>query len=277
MMVSAAHAQSTMNGISFNKYKNFDKKWKLVTVRYRKDNEEIRFIYGNEKAIKVLNSGKTNYPDGAIFGKVAYKSEEDSLFPSSVIPKSQRRYQLMIMDKKKYSSTHGWGYALFDGNGVIFPEDVKTQTEACNSCHELAIERGYVFADFITPKRAKVDNAKHLMENNFKEISKNDLPENVLKHVPPEVGKAMIYSGPLTVKVFQGVLDELKPLLIKVVLDKKIPALFLSDDKTKFTLVLPENLDAKCNDGGKEGMFLHAIWSTTENEVGQLHFCSSAK
>ena len=62
-----------MNGISLKDYRGFDKKWKLVTVRYRKDTGEMRFVYANPLAEKTLMSGKTDYPDGAVFAKVEFQ------------------------------------------------------------------------------------------------------------------------------------------------------------------------------------------------------------
>ncbi|MGZ3806061.1 MAG: hypothetical protein ACXVB4_17735, partial [Pseudobdellovibrionaceae bacterium] len=37
-----------MNGIVFKNYIGFEKKYKLVTVRYRTDSGEQRFVYAND-------------------------------------------------------------------------------------------------------------------------------------------------------------------------------------------------------------------------------------
>ena len=77
-----------MNGISFNEYKDFPKKWQLVTIRFRKDTGEMRLTYANESAMKTLQSGSINYPDGAVFAKTGVHTGMDDQFincPTSVV------------------------------------------------------------------------------------------------------------------------------------------------------------------------------------------------
>ena len=99
----------TMSGYTFNDYRDFQKNWKLVTVRYRKDTDEMRFTYANDLAYSTLMSGKTDYPDGAVFAKIGFKTEPDPAFSSSAVPSGIRRYQFMVRDSKKHTSTNGWG------------------------------------------------------------------------------------------------------------------------------------------------------------------------
>lgn len=93
--------KGTMNGYSFKEYKDFPQKWKLVTVRFRKDIDEMRFVYANELAFKALQSGTGKYPDGAIFGKLGVRSKDDPEFASSMVPSGVHRYQLMVKNSKK--------------------------------------------------------------------------------------------------------------------------------------------------------------------------------
>jgi len=120
-----------MNGIRFKEYQSFAKQWQLITVRYRTDTGEQRFTYANKAAAKVLMSGKTEYPDGAVFAKVGFATEDDPLFPSSKIPHGEKRFQFMVRDKVKYASTGGWGYALFDREGRTFAEEPSGKAMAC--------------------------------------------------------------------------------------------------------------------------------------------------
>ncbi len=103
-----------MNGFLFSDFGQFEKNWKLVTVRYRQDTGELRFTYANPKAWKAMSSGKAEYPDGSIFAKTGYMTDDDPSFTSSKIPSGSRRYQFMVKNKKKYKDQDGWGYALFD-------------------------------------------------------------------------------------------------------------------------------------------------------------------
>src|SRR6185436_10943563 len=56
-----------MNGYKLSDFPDFEKKWKLVTVRFRKDTGEMRFTYANDLAFENLQKGVIDYPDGAIF------------------------------------------------------------------------------------------------------------------------------------------------------------------------------------------------------------------
>src|SRR4051812_4515226 len=46
-----------MNGHSLREFVGFEKNWKLVTVRFRKDTGELRFTYANDLAWKNLKAG----------------------------------------------------------------------------------------------------------------------------------------------------------------------------------------------------------------------------
>lgn len=93
-------------------------------------------------AEKVLKSGKTDYPDGAVFAKTEIHTSSDPQFESSVVPRGIRRYQLMVKNKKTYKTTGGRGYANFDASSKTFPEDVNTTTNACYACHTIVEHKG---------------------------------------------------------------------------------------------------------------------------------------
>ncbi len=121
---------SEMNGLKFQNFKDFPQKWKLISVRYRQDSNEMRFTYANDIAVNAMKSLKPNYPDGAAFGKIGFIAESDPSFPSSLAPTGTRRFQIMYKNKKTYKNSDGWGYALFDSNGQLFNEDLKAKTNA---------------------------------------------------------------------------------------------------------------------------------------------------
>ncbi|MGZ3743153.1 MAG: cytochrome P460 family protein, partial [Pseudobdellovibrionaceae bacterium] len=135
-----------MNGIVFKNYIGFEKKYKLVTVRYRTDSGEQRFVYANDIAFKALQKGSTNYPDGAVFAKIGVATKDDPAFLSSKVPGGPQRIQLMVRNKKKYKETGGWGYALFSPRGHTFSNDLQVETKACYACHQLVPDRGQVFS-----------------------------------------------------------------------------------------------------------------------------------
>lgn len=249
--------QESMNGYSLKDYADFDKKWKLVTVRYRLDSGEQRFIYANDIAWKAFESNATQFPEGSVFAKVAFKTEEDNLFPSSIMPSSSRRFQLMVKDSKKHQSTDGWGYALYDSNGLTFPENPQIQEVACHACHKLAAPRDFVFALPIATNpfekinlgsKQKADEKSY----HFVQIEKSELPPRLAGKIPKIYKLIESLQGPLQKFLFQGTLDEVRPLLIKRVSESGNPALLMNDDKSRYVLIYPDK-KASCSNEKTHG------------------------
>jgi len=232
-----------MNGIKFSEYKNFLKDWKLVTSRFRKDTGEMRLTYANKIALKTLEAGGTQYEDGAAIAKTGIATGEDPQFTSSMVPKYVRRYQLMVFNKKKYSSTDGWGYGLYDHNGKTFKEDPIETQNACHACHQMVPERGFVFSQpfqfasqmqFLNPRKAEGSKIT------FRSVKASDLSKELRDHVAAGVKEVlMLENKRLAEHVFQGTLDELKPILEQEVKRAQKPAAFISKDQKKFILIAP--------------------------------------
>lgn len=241
------------NGITFDKYQNFSKEYALLAIRFRKDTEEMRLIYANDLALKTMQAGSTQYPDGAIFAKAAFRTSPDPQFASSLAPREVRRYQLMIRDQKKYAYTGGWGYALFDSLGKKFPEDPKKTEAACYACHLIVENRGDVFSEPFHFLQASTASGKKFVEKKtspFKYVwlQKKELPIQISKHLPKKTKRIRsLQNQELRKNIFQGTLDEVKPMLEEEARKKKAPALFMSIDKKKFTLILWEKSDECTN------------------------------
>jgi hypothetical protein len=136
----------TMNGINPAAYDEFWFKWRLVTVRFRKDNGEQRFIYANDIAFKAMQDGTDSFPDGAVFGKVAFKTEGDPQFPNSMESTNFTRLQLMVKNARKFSKTNGWGYWLYVDGAADNPAEDNANALACHACHTVVKDRDYIFA-----------------------------------------------------------------------------------------------------------------------------------
>lgn len=241
---------STMNGIDFSDYKDFYKDWQLVTSRFRRDSQEIRLVYANPKAWTVLSNGQGNFPEGAVIAKVAFKTEADQLFLSSEVPSNARRYQIMIKDSKKYNSTGGWGYALFDSSGVSFSEPVDVQTKACFSCHQIASSRDYVFSTPmpIVPGANWIPNAKEKHEGLvWKKVKLKTQPLRIRTEFDDFLYKEMnSVFGKVKENFFSGTLDEMIPALLSESRKSALPSIFFGDSRN-FSLVIPKQQDGqKC-------------------------------
>ncbi len=233
---------ATMNSIKFEDYKDFTKKWRLVTVRFRQDTKEMRLTYANETAWKEMQTSVVKYSDGAAFGKVGLVTVKDPAFPSSEVPSSTRRFQLMVRDKKKYASTQGWGYALFDNNGQLFEEDVKTQSIACAACHAIVPERGHVFSRPMNVDFGSLELATNPASNevslkfvqkpvaSFTQVLRDELPKGV--------STISSLESLLKQQSFSGTLDEIVPFLIEGLKNDGKTTTFYVDEKN-FTIVTP--------------------------------------
>lgn len=233
-----------MNGIAWKDFRNFPEKWELVTIRFRKDTGEMRITYANPLAMKTLKEGKTDYPDGAVFAKTGIHTGVDPQFISSVVPKGIRRYQLMVKNKKAYAGTHGWGYALFDPEGKTFNEDPKITQDACYACHTIVENRGDVFSQhFSTTRYVKpifTQDEKKVNSIAYVNRPVSQLPEAIRSQIPSWAREVRWVEVEILRKhVFQGTLDEMKPLLEHESLRSKLPAVFASKDEKRFVLVYP--------------------------------------
>ena len=135
-----------MNGIDPKPYAQFWQNWSLVTTRYRKDNEEQRFVYANKLAYGAMQSGELSFPDGAVLGKLAFKTKEDPQFPNSFEPSNFTRLQLMVKNKRKFAETDGWSYYIYVDGKPHSPKLDHSKNLACHACHQLVASRDFVFA-----------------------------------------------------------------------------------------------------------------------------------
>jgi len=238
-------SESVMNGYAMKDFRDFEKKWHFVTVRYRKDSHELRLVYANDLAWKTLQTGKTEYPKGAVFGKIAFLSQEDPAFVSSLMPSATRRFQFMVRDSKKYADTGGWGYMLFNKQGQTFPEDQHQQTLACAACHKIVeANRGSVFSTPMSLGLTASDPLDHAPVDRaavphfeFEDSTVELMPAQVLVNLPVHTTKLRRLKGQLQDQVFQGTLDEIRPLLTKEALRSNLPVLLINSQGDRFSIV----------------------------------------
>jgi hypothetical protein len=146
MVLPELSKERTFDGIELHRYSEFWNDWHLVTTRFRRDNGEQRFVYANDIAWRAMRSKAHVYPDGAMFGKVAFGVGEDPSFPNSVEPRRFSRIQLMKKDTRAYPENDGWGYAIVVGDRPPPYDSAETTVKACHACHRLVPERDFVFS-----------------------------------------------------------------------------------------------------------------------------------
>lgn len=271
---SASSVPSTMNGISAEQFGDFVKDWKLVTVRYRKDTGEMRWTYANDSALKVLESqsGKVDYPDGAVFAKLGVMTQEDISFPSSAVPTGTRRVQFMVRDKKKYASTDGWGYALFDAQGKATDGDHNIASIACAACHRLVPQKGFVFSELMTLAAPKASAASWKTGLTFINVQRRELPRAVQGLLPKSVSSIRAISGSLTRDLFSGTLDEIRPLLSIESAKTQLPAALISESGKLFSLVVPQPEAKNCPDGQTRMKGAHTV-PNKKQPIYEISYC----
>ena len=245
--------KTEMNGISYSTYADFENKWKFVTVRYRTDSGEQRFVWGNSSALSTLESGSIEYPDGAVFAKIGFMTTEDEAFKSSRAPSGAKRYQFMVRNKEKYAATGGWGYALFDADKKTFEVDPTLQAQACYACHLLVPHRGQVFSQslkiapvvnnvFAAPAEPAIGAIK------FINTTFSKLPEMVQRSLP-KVKTVRTIDGDLRHHVFRGTIDEIRPSLIDESKKTGLPAALVSSKDDQFSVVYKNAKAVNCPTG----------------------------
>lgn len=273
--------KTEFNGMTLKQFGDFTK-WELVTVRYRRDSNEMRFVYANPIAWKGLKAGGKAYEEGAIFAKIGVVTQDDKNFPSSAVPSGAARFQFMIKNKKKYATTDGWGYALFDQNGKTFGGEPKAAVIACHACHRLVPHKDFVFsipADFSSlvtgSKTGQTENSatNFAASMSWSVVPAAQLPEELQKYLPEEHTQIDSVRGEIQKNLFLGTLDEIRPLLIQKSLATGRPAGLLSADGKMFSLIFrAAKENAKCRVGEKS--FIHLIKSSPNQlKIAQKRIC----
>lgn len=244
-------------GHRFSEFRDFYKTWKLVTARYRQDSHEMRFTYANEAAWKALQAGGKSYPKGAVFAKIGFITQEDKAFASSLVPSGAKRYQFMIRDEARFKDTDGWGYMLFNGKGKTFPGDPTPAAKACAACHKLVPDRTYVFSQEmdIAPFGASLEKAKKASSPipssrvMFSDLASSELPSDLRKVLPQATASIRSMQGAMRADLFEGTLNEVRPLLAEETVASGRPAALLSADKLQFSYTHLNPEPAKCPAG----------------------------
>ena len=207
-----------------------------------------------------------------------------------------RRYQFMVRDSKKYADTHGWGFAIFDIWGKVFEaQDIGglgplgknrnlTDPSFCVPCHENAKDRNYVFSRLpaFDPKgiqRWVGQNAFRVLEHNYIDKNVTELPKDVQKLIPKKYKTVRFLDGPSRKYLYNGIIYETRSVLIKEATRSNEPAILLSTEGKRLSLVVPaearnEPTALPC---GKTERLFASYWTLGTNPddwVSKDLFCS---
>lgn len=241
-----------MHGHAFSEFDHFYDKWKLVTTRFRRDTNELRFVYANDLAWNTLEANKTEFPDGAVLGKIAYTTQEDPRFVSSMVPSGTKRYQFMIRDQKKFADTGGWGYLLFNSHGQTFPEDPVNTSKACAACHNIVSDRGYVFSEIVHVNPFEIsrhESTKAPPRIQFSNLAASRLGRELRRLLPASTTTVRAVEGELRRSLFEGTLNEIRPTLTLEAVKNGRPAILVSENGEEFSYAYANPKATKCGKG----------------------------
>lgn len=245
----------SFDGIDLPSVETFWKTWHLVTTRYRADNGEQRVVFANELAWKAMQSKSRTYPNGAMFGKVAFAVGDDPSFPNSKEPVGFARVQLMRKDSRAYGRADGWGYALLvAGSGVPYAAE-STTVAACHSCHKLVPERDFVFSRpaFLGDGYKGSDVRSVQFKTRFREQPTATLTFfqqqafNTL--VDRNSAKSIAKLRGLTMELFSGSLNESVGVLSRFALEDQAIYALWDEKRSQFLIVAPLAPTAACRSG----------------------------
>jgi len=120
------------------------KTWQIMSATSRFDNGTIRVLYANPIAAQAIQNKDINpWPKGSIIVKAMWQKLEDK--DGQVRPGKFINLQYMVKDKRKYSSTGGWGFARFDGPKLQPYGDALILSTECIDCHKTVEQNDFVF------------------------------------------------------------------------------------------------------------------------------------
>ena len=170
----------------------------------------------------------------------------------------------MVRDHERYKDTDGWGYAIFNADGIVsLGEPQKTASQACNACHQVVRDRGLIFAEPMSALFGPDANIGQQVQPppavSFSTVDAAILPDYVRKQIPAQAKKIRQMQGSIPQHVFYGTTSEAVPLIAAEAVRANMPAVLISQDGTpQFSLAWPAPLTDKnakpCDlPGGKKG------------------------
>jgi hypothetical protein len=155
-------------GLSFSEIRGYER-WQVVGPSLTEAANVIRVIVANPVMIQAYEEGIPGngkpFPDGSKIVKLEWSLKKITDAPFSpntadTVPGDLTEVEFIVKDSKRFSDTHGWGYAMFDydaASGTFAPATeaskppVGHDAKCGAACHTLAASKDYIFSAY--PKR----------------------------------------------------------------------------------------------------------------------------
>jgi hypothetical protein len=155
-------------GLAFSEFKGYED-WQAVGPSQTDAANVIRLIVANPVMIDAYREGVPGngkaFPEGSKIAKIVWTPKKLTSPPFSAstpdtVPGDLTEVELIEKDSKRFSDTHGWGYAVFDydaSSSKFAPATSASKSPQghdakCGAaCHILAASKDYIFTAY--PKR----------------------------------------------------------------------------------------------------------------------------
>jgi hypothetical protein len=137
------------SGVAFSDFKGYED-WAVISSA--RTDERLKVIVGNPTMIKAFKAGIPGngqpFPDGSMVVKLQWTPKKSTEAPFVVdVPDVFKEAFVMEKDSKRFPTTGGWGYAVFnyDAASDKFTADPKSLSDCGNACHTVVKAKNYIF------------------------------------------------------------------------------------------------------------------------------------
>src|SRR6516162_6176921 len=150
------------DGLAFSEFKGYED-WQAVGPSQTDAQNVMRLILANPVMINAYKEGVPGngkpFPEGSKIAKIEWRPKKltDQHFSASTpdtVPGDLTEVEFIEKDSKRFSDTHGWGYAMFDYNAAsdtftpatLAGKPPQGHDARCGAtCHTLAASKDYIF------------------------------------------------------------------------------------------------------------------------------------
>jgi hypothetical protein len=141
-------------GIAFADFRGYED-WSAVSCAHTTD--VLKIIAANPKMIKAYKAGVPAngqpFPEGSMIVKLQWKPKKSTEATFDVdVPDVYKQAFVMEKDSKRFPTTGGWGYAVFnyDAASGKFTADPTAHADCGNTCHVAVKAKDYIFHPYQT-------------------------------------------------------------------------------------------------------------------------------
>jgi Cytochrome P460 len=140
------------NGLAFSDFRGYEN-WQVVAVSQTE--ELLKVMVANPTMIDAYRAGVPGngkpFPDGSKIAKIEWKPKKNTESPFSVrVPDTLQDIFFIEKNLKKFPSTKGWAYAVFDYNAASdkFTPNATGVVNCGYACHTRVAAKDYIFTAY---------------------------------------------------------------------------------------------------------------------------------